>query len=289
MTIAGPPSAVSRASVSTAARHAACSAGLSTRSSGGYPQMNSSGSRTRSAPVATALARAPRALSALPATSPTSGLSWAMVMASRLGTLMAIHLAPARQGGNGSAGVPPAVAKKAGGTPALPGLNRGRCGQRQPPAEAFFLQKLGKQKRQLDRLFGVQARIAEGVVAIVEVFFADGAGAAGTFRDILAGHLQVDAARIGAFRLMNGEKRLDLGQDAIERPGLVAGTGRDGVPVHRIARPHHLAPFAGYGAHQRRQQVADLFATHATDERETAGRVLRVEDVDQTQEVVGLQ
>ena len=119
--------------------------------------------------------------------------------------------------------------------PALPGLNRGRCGHRQPPAKAFFLQKLGKQKRQLDRLLGVQARIAEGVVAIVEVFFADGAGPAGTFRDILAGHLQVDAARTGAFRLMNGEKRPDLGQDAIERPGLLAGTGRDGIAVHRIA------------------------------------------------------
>ncbi len=127
------------------------------------------------------------------------------------------------------------------------------------------------------------------MVAIVEVFFADGAGPAGTFRDILAGHLQVDAAHIGAFRLMNGEKRLDLGQDAIERPGLVAGTGRDGVAVHRIARPHHFAPFAGYGAHQRRQQVADLFAAHPADQRETTGRVVRVEDVDQTQEVVGLQ
>src|SRR5258708_38520938 len=160
-----------------------------------------------------------------------------MVMASRSGTLMANHLAPARQSGNpGTAGVPPAVAKKAGGTPALPGLNRGRCGQRQTPAKTFFLQKLGKQKRKLDRLLGVQSWVAEGVVAIVEVFFADGAGPAGTFRHILAGHLQVDAACVRALRELNGEKRLDLGQDAIKRPGLVAGTGRDGVAVHRIAR-----------------------------------------------------
>src|SRR5258708_31419245 len=204
--------------------------------------MTRSGSRTRSAPAAAALARAPRALSALPATSPTIGLSWAMVMASRSGTLMANHLAPARQGGNpGTAGVPPALSckdsrqeegRRAGGTPAVPGLNRGRSRQRQAPAKALFLQKLSKQKCELDRLLGVQARIAEGVVAIVEVFFADGAGPAGTFRDILAGHLQVDAARVGAFRLMNGEKRPDLGEDAIKPPRPLAGTAPPGVPPH---------------------------------------------------------
>src|SRR5260370_42346205 len=105
-----------------------------------------------------------------------------MVMASRSGTLMANHLAPARQSGNpGTADVPPSVAKKAGGTPALPGLNRGRCGQRQTPAKTFFLQKLGKHKCKLYRLRCVQSWVEGGEVAIVEVFFADDAGAAVTF------------------------------------------------------------------------------------------------------------
>src|SRR5579883_612965 len=274
MSIAGPPSAVSRARASRAARQAAWSAGLSTRSSGGYPQMNSSVRTMRSAPAAAALARAPRAFSALPATSPTTGLSWAMVMASRSGRQSRPPLRAC--GGRRVAAAPPQ-------------LQPGGSGQRQAAAETFFLEEFGKQKRQLDRLLGVQSRIAERMVAIVEIFFADGACSTGAFRHVLPGHLEMDAARVGAFRLMNGKKRLDLRQDAIERPRLVAGSGRNRVPVHRIAGPHHLALFTGYGAHQRRQQVADFIGTHATDERETARRVVRVEDVDQTQEFVGLQ
>src|SRR5579883_3280473 len=180
MSIAGPPSAVSRARASRAARQAAWSAGLSTRSSGGYPQMNSSVRTMRSAPAAAALARAPRAFSALPATSPTTGLSWAMVMASRSGTLMAIHLAPAGQGGNPGrlsphAGRMRGEARRRRASPAT-------ARRQQAAAETFFLEEFGKQKRQLDRLLGVQSRIAERMVAIVEILFADGACSTGAFR-----------------------------------------------------------------------------------------------------------
>src|SRR5262249_49607663 len=177
------------------------------------------------------------------------------------GTLMAIHLAPARKSGNPGTACSPPVAwmerphlrprnpgTEVGCTPCVRHTNQGqvavgcavrqprtgamwrgrppttlrsiratscvprrtlktgRSRQRQSPAKAFLLQQLGKQKRKLDRLLGVQSRIAEGVVAIVEVFFADGAGSTGTFRYILPGHLQMDATRIGALGLMNGEK-----------------------------------------------------------------------------------
>jgi hypothetical protein len=63
----------------------------------------------------------------------------------------------------------------------------------------------------------------------------DGPRAADAFGDVLPGHLQVNAAGMGAFRGMDTEERLHLGQDAVERPGLVAGVGRDGVAVHGVA------------------------------------------------------
>src|SRR6266849_6105901 len=107
-------------------------------------------------------------------------------------------------------------------------LQPGRRRQRQALAETLFFEQFREQERELDRLLGVQSRIAEGMVAVVEVLVADGAGASGTFRYVLSGHLQMDAARIGAFGLVDGKETLDLGEDAVERPGLVPGHGRDG-------------------------------------------------------------
>ena len=115
-----------------------------------------------------------------------------------------------------------------------------------------------------------------------------GAGAAGAFGDVLPGHLQMHAAGIGAFGLMHLEEAAHLFQDQVERPRLVAARRRDGVAVHRIARPHHHLALALDRAHERRQVVADLVGAEAADQRQPARLVVRIENVDQAQQIVRL-
>ena len=63
---------------------------------------------------------------------------------------------------------------------------------------------------QLERLVGVEPRIAVRVIAVVQILLGDRARAAGAFGDVLAGHLDVDAAGIGALGRVHGEERFDL-------------------------------------------------------------------------------
>jgi hypothetical protein len=67
-------------------------------------------------------------------------------------------------------------------------------------------------------------RYAVGVVAVLKVVRRQRTGAAGAFGDILAGHLQMDAAGDRAFRAVHAEEALDLLHHPLERPGLVAGS-----------------------------------------------------------------
>src|SRR5450631_4211780 len=135
-------------------------------------------------------------------------------------------------------------------------------------AAAFLLEQFGDQESHVDRLLGVEAGIADRVIAIAEVLVGDGARAADTLGDVLPGHLQMHAAGIGAFRRMNAEERLHLGQDPVERTGLVAAVRGDGVAVHGIARPDHHPAVALHGANQLRQVIADLVRTEAIDQRQ---------------------
>src|ERR1700730_8147440 len=107
------------------------------------------------------------------------------------------------------------------------------------PAAAFLFQELGDQERHVDRLLGIEAGIAHRVIAVAEILMGDGARAADAFGDVLPGHLQMDAAGMGALRRVDGEERLHLRLDAVERTGLVAAVRGNGVAVHGIARPHH--------------------------------------------------
>src|SRR5882672_9932258 len=157
------------------------------------------------------------------------------------------------------------------------------------PAAAFLFQEFGDQERHVDRLLGVEAGIAYRVIAIAEILMGDGARAADAFGDVLAGHLEVNAAGMGALRRMDGEERLHLRQDAVERTGLVAGVGGDGVAVHRIARPDHDTAFALHRADQLRQVIGDLVGAEAVDQRQPSGLVVRIEHIDQLQQLVGLQ
>src|SRR3954471_9262637 len=86
----------------------------------------------------------------------------------------------------------------------------------------FLLQQFGDQESHVDGLFGVETGIADRVIAVVEVLIGDGAGAADAFGDVLAGHLEMHAAGMGAFGGMDREERLHFRQDPVERAGLVA-------------------------------------------------------------------
>src|ERR1700761_830166 len=73
-------------------------------------------------------------------------------------------------------------------------------------AAAVLLEQFRDQERHVDRLLGIQARVADRVVAVVEVLVGDGARAADAFGDVLAGHLQMHAAGMAAFRGMDREE-----------------------------------------------------------------------------------
>ncbi|ENN89244.1 hypothetical protein RHSP_51838 [Rhizobium freirei PRF 81] len=59
--------------------------------------------------------------------------------------------------------------------------------------------------------------------------------------------------------------------------------------MHRIAGPHDLAPFLLDSADETRQVVGNLVVAETADERQAAGLVLRVQNIDQVDEVVRLQ
>ena len=97
------------------------------------------------------------------------------------------------------------------------------------------------------------------------------------------------AAGIAALGLVHGEEALDLGQDAVERPRLVA-VG-DVMVLPCMGSQHHttLRALALDRADQRRQLGLDLVGAHAGDEGQPPRLVLGVEDVDQPQQIVGLE
>ena len=110
-------------------------------------------------------------------------------------------------------------------------------------------------------------------------------GAAGALGDVLAGHLEMDAAGIGALGAVDGEEAPHLAQDGVEAAGSCSRWSRSTVLPCIGSQDHTTdAAFALDGAHQRRQLVADLVGAEAADERQAAGLVLRIEDVDQPQE-----
>src|SRR3954454_18753407 len=153
-------------------------------------------------------------------------------------------------------------------------------------AAAFLFEQFGDQESHVDRLLGVEAGIANRVIAIVEILIGDGARAADAFGDILTGHFQMDAAGMGTLCRVNREERLHLRQDTVERAGLVAAARADGVAVHRIARPDHQAPFALHRADQLGQMIADLVRAEAVDQRQPSGLIVRIEHVDKPQQFV---
>src|SRR5882672_4305500 len=156
-------------------------------------------------------------------------------------------------------------------------------------AAAFLLEQFRDQESHVDRLLGVEAGIADRVIAIVEILIGDGARAAGAFGDVLPGHFQVHATGMRSLRRVDGEERLHLRQYPVERTGLVTAVRSDGVAVHRIARPDHHMTFALNGADQLRQMIADLVRPEAVDQRQASGLVVGIEHLDQSQQFVRLE
>src|SRR5712664_1872135 len=102
-------------------------------------------------------------------------------------------------------------------------------------AAAFVFEQFRDQESHIDRLLGVEAGIADRVIAIVEILIGDGARAAGAFGDVLPGHFQVHATGMRSLRRVDSEERLHLRQYPVERTGLVTAVRSDGVAMHRIA------------------------------------------------------
>src|SRR4051794_1201776 len=106
-----------------------------------------------------------------------------------------------------------------------------------PEVELSATQHLRDQEGQLQGLAGVQPGVAGGLVPAVEVLVADLHGAAEALGDVLAGQLDVDAARPGAQRPVDVEEAEHLVDDAVEVPGLVAGGGGGGGGARRGGPP----------------------------------------------------
>src|ERR1700676_2797359 len=168
--------------------------------------------------------------------------------------------------------------------------SKSRCNRhRLDLAATLLFEQFGDQERHIDRLLGIEAGISDRVITVVEILIGDGAGAADAFGDVLSGHFQMDTAGMGALRGVDGEERLHLRQDAVERSGLVARGRGDGIAMHRIAGPDHHFTLALNGADQMRQVIGDLVGAEAVDQRQASGLIVRIEHVDQPQQFVRLE
>src|SRR5262249_38086246 len=119
----------------------------------------------------------------------------------------------------------------------------GRGGGVRPPVAAH---QLGHAEGEVERLAGVQSRVAErrvvgGGVVLEYGLGAAGAtgglGAAGALGDIVAGELEVHAAGPDALLVTRLEEALDLVHDRIEAARLEARVREEDVRVHRVADP----------------------------------------------------
>src|SRR5215469_4847345 len=124
------------------------------------------------------------------------------------------------------------------------------------------------------------------MVAIVKIGFANCARTTGAFCDVLSCHLQMHAPSIGTFSLVDLEKAADLFQNQIEWPGFVTRRRGDRVAVHRITRPQHNPALALYRADQWRKKLPDLFGTKPANQRQAAWLIVRIQNLDQPQQVV---
>ena len=78
------------------------------------------------------------------------------------------------------------------------------------------------------------------VVAITKPRFGHLDNTSNAFCHVLAGHLEMNTARVGPDFVMCIKEPLDLGHDVTDTACLVAAAGLDGVAMHRITAPDDL-------------------------------------------------
>ena len=134
----------------------------------------------------------------------------------------------------------------------------------------------------------VEPRVAERLVPGREGCLVDLLGAAEALRDIVTGQLDVDAARVRSCRPVRLEEALDLVDDIVEPPRLVAVGSGEPIAVHRVGDPQRVGVDLLDRFKKRRKSVPNLASTHAGNEGETSGLAVRIELVDEPKHVVDL-
>src|SRR5690625_3704573 len=127
------------------------------------------------------------------------------------------------------------------------------------------------------------------MIAIGEHGIIDRLGTTKTFGDVLAGHLEVDTARVSPLGPVNREEATHFLQDPVEGPRLETASRLDRVAVHRVARPDDLPPFPLHPTYELWKVVFDLVGTHPRNQRDPARLVFRIERVDQANQIVGIR
>lgn len=143
-------------------------------------------------------------------------------------------------------------------------------------------------EREFEGLVSVQARVAVRVVAEVQIFLADFSNVSSSaLSDILASHLQVDAAWVCAHLRMHIEERSELVSYSLEWSGFEAVAALHGVAVHGIRDPQHCATFSLYGSDQLGEICTEFFRTHSDYDSNSAWDVVGVDSVDDADELFG--
>jgi hypothetical protein len=108
--------------------------------------------------------------------------------------------------------------------------------------------QLGDAEGEVERLAGVEARVAERLVAVVELLLEHLLGAAEALGHVLARDLEVDAAGPGADLAMR-RRRSPRSRAARRRSGgSCARTASEAVRVHRVAGPDDRDARLAHGA-----------------------------------------
>src|SRR5215212_8714452 len=95
-------------------------------------------------------------------------------------------------------------------------------------------EELGDLEREVERLAGVEPRVATGLVALLQVGAQHLVAAPQAFGHVLAGELDVHTARPHLCGVTCREESVQLAHDVLEVAGLVAARVLEGVAVHRV-------------------------------------------------------
>src|SRR5690606_13763001 len=123
---------------------------------------------------------------------------------------------------------------------------------------------------------------------IMQIFSRNRTGTACAFRDVLAGHFNMNTTGMCSLCAMNSKEALNLLQNVIEWPRLVPA-GCDCIAMHWIAGPHNLAAFPLYSTDQLRQVIFNFIVSKTSNKCQAPRLVFRIEQVNQPDEIIGFK